>query len=104
MDRIQKLQSFLDINPHDSFLLHALALEWIKKGDIDTAVSLFKKILKDQPEHIGSYYHLGKLLERKGLINEAAEVYKKGQDYARKAGEKHAFNELRQAIEDLEGY
>ena len=66
MDRIEQLQVFLKATPDDSFLQHALALELIKRGDDNDARILFEKILQREPGYVGSYYHLGKLLERAG--------------------------------------
>ena len=63
-DRIEKLRDFLVASPGDPFLKHALALEYIKIGDDITARKLFEEILEADPVYIGSYYHLGKLLER----------------------------------------
>ena len=101
MDRIGKLKSFLASNPADSFLQHALALEYIKMGDEVEARKLFEEILSREPGYIGSYYHLGKLLERKGETAEAINVYAKGMDESRKAGDNHSYNELQAAHDDL---
>ena len=87
--------------PEDSFLQHALALEYIKLGLEEEARALFEKILDREPGYIGSYYHLAKLLERQDLTAEAIGVYEKGMEEARKAGDQHALNELRSAYEEL---
>lgn len=101
MDRINKLKGFLEANPGDSFLQHALALEYIKAGDDEQARLLFENILSSDPSYVGSYYHLGKLLESKGDITLAMEWYQKGMLAAKAAGDNHALNELRAAYEDL---
>jgi Tfp pilus assembly protein PilF len=101
MNRIEKIQQYLTKSPADSFLQHALALEYIKIGDDAEAERLFKKILERDPAYIGSYYHLGKLLERKGEVQEAIQWYEKGMEAARKAGDNHALNELRGAFDEL---
>lgn len=101
MDRIEKLKEYLDQNPTDSFLKHALALEFIKIGDDAQARSLFEDILQREPNYIGSYYHLAKLLERNDQTDEAIKVYEKGMAEAKKAGENHAFGELKGAYEEL---
>ena len=101
MDRITKLKEFLQANPRDSFLKHALALEYIKIEDDKTARSIFEEILVQDPGYIGSYYHLAKLLERTGNTNAAIEWYEKGMEAAKKAGDNHAFGELRSAYEEL---
>jgi Tfp pilus assembly protein PilF len=101
VDRISKLNEFLKINPKDSFVQHALALEYIKLGNDEQARGLFEEILNREPDYIGSYYHLAKLLERNDKTDEAINVYEKGMEEAKKAGDNHAFGELRGAYEEL---
>ena len=101
MDRIEKLKEFLAASPTDNFLQHALALEYIKLGNDAAARSLFEEILTRDPGYVGSYYHLAKLLERTGNIEEAIRVYEKGMEIAKSAGENHAYGELRGAYEEL---
>lgn len=101
MDRIEKLKEFLAANPNDNFLQHALALEYIKAGEEGEARRLFERILARDEDYVGSYYHLGKLLERTGLANEAVPVYQKGMQIARRLGDNHSYNELQAACDDL---
>ncbi len=101
MDRIASLKDFLKESPADSFLQHALALEYIKLGNDTEARILFETILNSDAGYIGSYYHLAKLLERTGDTDEAIKVYEKGMMNAKKAGDNHAYNELQAAYEDL---
>jgi Tfp pilus assembly protein PilF len=101
MERIEKLKEFLKSTPGDSFLKHALALEYIKLEDDEKAKILFQEILQRDPGYIGSYYHLGKLFERTGAQEEAIETYEKGMQEAKKAGDNHSYNELQGAYEDL---
>jgi Tfp pilus assembly protein PilF len=101
MDRIARLKEFLVLNPADNFVQHALALEYVKLGDEDTAKQLFKSILERDETYVGSYYHLAKLLERIGAQEEAISLYEKGMQIAKKAGDQHAYNELQAAYEDL---
>lgn len=101
MDRIAKLKEFLLASPEDSFLQHALALEHIKLGNDEAARELLERILNREPGYIGSYYHLAKLLERNDKTEEAIRIYEKGMAEAKKAGDNHAFGELRGAYEEL---
>lgn len=101
-ERIEKLQQILRQNPHDDFLQHALALEYIKINNDDEAQKIFENLLKNNPQYIGSYYHLGKILERKGAEQQAKDVYRKGMEEARLAGDTHSYNELKSAWEFLE--
>ena len=101
MDRIEKIKEMLAANPTDSFLCHALALEYIKLGKDNDARKLFESILKNEPGYIGSYYHLAKLLERIGETDAAIKVYEKGMEEARNAGDNHSLSELKSAFEEL---
>lgn len=101
MERIEKLKQFLQASPGDSFIQHALALEYIKLGDDSKARRLFEDLLNREPAYVGSYYHLGKLLERNNDNDGAIKWYEKGMDEARKAGDNHAYGELRGALEEL---
>lgn len=87
--------------PNDNFLRHALALEYIKLGNDNEAKVLFENILNESPDYVGSYYHLGKLLERQGEATAAIEWYEKGMQQAKAANDNHVYNELLAAYEDL---
>jgi Tfp pilus assembly protein PilF len=101
MDRIDKLKEYLKASPHDNFLRHALALEYIKLDNDVEARTLFEDILNHDPKYVGSYYHLAKLLERTGENDLAIQWYEKGMDAAKDAGDNHSYNELQAAYEDL---
>ena len=102
MDRIEKLKEFLRQNPDDSFVQHALALEYIKLGNDNEARTLFETILSREPGYVGSYYHLAKLLERIGENDSAIKVCEKGMVEAKNAGDQLAYNELQGVYDDLD--
>lgn len=101
MDRIEKIREYLNQAPNDNFLRHALALEYIKLGEDAKARELFEAILAGDPGYIGSYYHLAKLHERNEEVEQAIKVYERGMEEAKRAGENHAYSELRSAYEEL---
>jgi len=100
-DRLMRITDMLKANPQDSFLQHALALEYVKMGRDADARQVFENILTQEPGYIGSYYHLAKLLERTGEKDRAIEWYEKGMQAAKAAGDSHALGELRTACENL---
>ncbi len=102
MDRVSKIKEYLKTSPQDNFLQHALALEYIKMGDETEARKLFEQILEREPAYLGSYYHLGKLLERIGNAEKAIAVYRKGMEVAKSSDDQHSYNELQSACEDAE--
>ena len=73
MERIKKLQEYLKSTPRDSFLKHAMALEYVKLGEDEKAKNIFREILKDEPGYVGSYYHLAKVFERRGEQQDAGQ-------------------------------
>jgi Tfp pilus assembly protein PilF len=101
MSRIEKILEFLNQQPKDNFLRHALALEYIKIGDDLKARDLFVEILTEFPDYIGSYYHLAKILEKVQEKDAAIEWYEKGMAAAKLAKDDHSYRELQAAYEDL---
>ncbi|MBC8032988.1 MAG: tetratricopeptide repeat protein [Chitinophagaceae bacterium] len=100
-DRIEKLKEFLESSPGDSFLHHAMALEYVKAGDDNEAGRIFEQILQKDPGYVGSYYHFARVLERQGNRAAAIKTYERGMLEAKAAGDQHAYNELQAAYEDL---
>ncbi len=100
-ERIEKLLAFLKDSPTDSFLNHALALEYIKAGDDIKARTYFEANLTIDPGYVATYYHLGKLVERAGETVAAIAIYEKGMGVAKTAKDQHTYNELQAAYEDL---
>jgi tetratricopeptide (TPR) repeat protein len=86
MDRIARINEFLQANPKDNFLRHALALEYLKLEEDTMARSLFEAILTESPEYVGSYYHLAKLLEKLQERELAITWYEKGNGGSEKSG------------------
>ncbi|MEP7142003.1 MAG: tetratricopeptide repeat protein [Ferruginibacter sp.] len=102
MSRIEKLLEYMKTADKDSFLQHALALEYIKIGEDEEARNLFNELLLREPTYVGSYYHLGKLLERAGDFDKAIRIYKRGMEETKRAGDHHSYSELQGALEDIE--
>ncbi|MEO6833248.1 MAG: hypothetical protein ABI378_11995 [Chitinophagaceae bacterium] len=99
--RIQQLQQFLVQSPNDSFLRHALALEFVKEGDETQAEQYFRENLEADPDYVATYYHLGKLLERTARGEDAMAMYEIGMAVAKAAKDMHTYSELQSAYEDL---
>ena len=100
MHNIENIKALLQQQPNDNFLQHSLALEYIKIGDDISAQTLFENILQHDEKYVGSYYHLAKLLERQGNLQQAILWYEKGMIIAKQVGDQHAYNELQAALED----
>lgn len=100
--KISKLAKQLKDNPEDSFLKFALALELLKIDEEEKAMALFLNILKNDPEYVGVYYHLGKLYEQTGENKLAIKCYKDGIIVTDKVKDQHSKSELQGALINLE--
>ncbi|MEZ4825827.1 MAG: tetratricopeptide repeat protein [Bacteroidia bacterium] len=99
--RLQQLLSFLETAPTDSFTLYSVAYEYLSLGETETAIKYFQQLKSLHPEYIGTYYHLGKALEKSGDKTTAAEIYQSGIDMANKLRDRHALAELQTAFNEL---
>ncbi|MBM3399410.1 MAG: hypothetical protein FJY15_02460 [Bacteroidetes bacterium] len=102
MSRIDQLMAFLKESPDDAFLNYALATEYMGLGYDDKAEVIFRKLLEIHPDYIATYYHLGKLLERKADKDTAILIYEKGIEKAKKMVERHSLSELQSALLELQ--
>ena len=100
--RLNQLKAMLEESPHDAFLLFALAKEYEKLGEQETALRYYLHLEEHEPGYVGTYYHLGKLYEQIGEAGLALETYDKGIEAARRAGDQHAMGELASAKMALE--
>lgn len=102
MSRIEQLKSFLIDSPQDPFLNYALATEFISQNNDADAEEIFKKLVQEQPNYVATYYHYGKLLERKQEREKAIEIYNAGIAMAKANKEQHSLSELQSALLELE--
>jgi tetratricopeptide (TPR) repeat protein len=98
MDRIDRLKEFIEKFPNDMFSRHALAMEYLKLGNEEAAEGVMRELLQHDPDHTGTYYHLGKLLEKSGRFGEAINILEDGIKTCEKTGAKHDLQELKAAL------
>lgn len=99
--RLEQLISFLENSPKEPFILFAIAKEYEGLGDKKNALDFYNKIVEYSPSYIGTYYHLGKLLEALEEPEKAFQTYKTGMEEAKKVGDQHSLSELAGAKMEL---
>jgi tetratricopeptide (TPR) repeat protein len=102
MSRLEQLQNLLRESPNDSFLLFAIAKEYEGASEKDQALHYYLQIVNNDPDYVGTYYHLAKLYEKMGQPAEALATYGTGMAVARKVGDQHTLAELSSARLNLE--
>ena len=101
--RLEQLQEFLKDDINDSILKYALALEYVKVKENDTARDCFLKLIKEDKNYVASYYQLGKLYESLNEVEKAMGIYKNGIEIAQKIENKKTLLELQEAYNMLIG-
>ncbi|NJB85805.1 tetratricopeptide (TPR) repeat protein [Lewinella marina] len=101
MTRKEQILQMLETAPKDAFLRFALAKEWEQEGNDPTALNIYRSLVNDQPEYVGTYYHLGKTLVRMERPREAWKVFTQGMEVTKRLGEIHAMRELAGARMEL---
>lgn len=99
--RIEQLSAHLAAFPQDDFAKYAIAMEWGNMENWENARLHFEELLANNPNYVGAYYHLGRVLEELGEDDTAEAVYKKGITIATQQGNTHAAGELRGALDML---
>jgi len=94
MARLDQLQAFLKDSPDDSFILFAIAKEYEKLQDKENALKYYQDLVAKDADYVGTYYHLGQLLEELEQKDEALDIYTKGIAIAQKLNDQHAKSEL----------
>jgi Flp pilus assembly protein TadD len=100
-DRMQALTEILARNPGDSLARYGLAMEHIKTGGFEEAVSQFEALLTATPDHAYACFHAGQTLEKLGRLDDARAMYRRGIEAAARQGNSHARDELQAALEQL---
>ncbi len=100
-NRLIQLENFLKDQPQDSFLNHAIALEYIKNDELLKAREHFETVLQNDENYIGTYYHLAHLLMELNEIDLAKKYFEKGLEIAKKLNDRHSYNELLMPYEEI---
>ncbi len=81
-------------DPTNPFPHFALAKEYQKTNDIESARKHYHHLVEHFPDYGGTYYHYALLLIDQNKENEAQQIIRKGLDVLQKSGETNLRNEL----------
>lgn len=101
-NKMSRLAKIVKQDPDDTFSKFALALELLKANRVEKAQVLFEAVLRQDPEYLGVYYHLGKLYQSRGLYEKAQQLFEDGIDLATKKNELRTKSELYEAMQQLQ--
>jgi Tfp pilus assembly protein PilF len=99
--RLEILKTMVEQQPEGAFGRYGLAMEYVRLGDLETAVDEFAALLRHNPGYAAGYFHGGQTLEKLGRIEDARELYRKGIDVTTASGDGHTRSELIGALQML---
>jgi Flp pilus assembly protein TadD len=102
-NRIEILKTMVEQNPADAFARYGLAMELIKGGDLNAAVTEFRALLEHNPNYAAAYFHGGQVLEKLGEVEQARALYEEGIQVTSRTGDAHTRSELQAALDLLPG-
>ena len=103
MSRKAQIEQMLADNPNDSFLLFALAKEYEKEEDWESAIEQYNKLAESDPSYLGRYFHhAAALIEIEGDESEIKQIYRQGIELANDTQDHHAKAELQNAFMNWE--
>lgn len=100
-NRTEVLKAMLAQNPGDAFARYGLAMELVKTGQLENAVTEFRALLDHNPNYAAAYFHGGQAFEKLGDVEQARAFYEKGVEVTGRTGDQHARSELQAALDML---
>lgn len=101
-DRLEQLLHFHEENPEDTFVLFALAREYLKLDEANKAISYYEKVLVIDENYVGAYYHKGLLLGELGRVEDALACLRLGLVKAEEQNSPREKAEILQAIAEYQ--
>ena len=102
MDKVAMLNEVLAQNPADAFARYGLAMEYAGRGETDTALAEFARLLEQHPDYTAGYFMAAQTLAKAERLDEAKVRLEQGIASARRTGNQHALSEMQAMLDDLE--
>ena len=95
------LNEILMQNPNDAFARYGLAMEYSNRGEVETAMVEFGKLLVAHPDYTAGYFMAAQTLARASRVDEAKQMLEDGIASARRTGNGHALSEMEGMLTEL---
>lgn len=101
-NRLEGLLSLYEKDQSDSFITYGIALEYLSLKNYNEAEKYLKIVLERDPGYIAAYMQYGQLKEKLNQLSQAREIYSKGINKAKEAGDKKSAAEMEEFLNELE--
>ena len=95
------LNEILTQNPNDAFARYGLAMEYSNRGEVETAMTEFGKLLAAHPDYTAGYFMAAQTLAKASRVDEARKMLADGIASARRTGNAHALSEMEGMLAEL---
>ena len=95
MSRLEPVRKMLQDDPDDLFLNFALAMEYLKAGQPEEALTQLARVRELDPDHVPAYLQAGQAFVALGRKEEAKTVLGEGIAAAERKGDHHAADQMR---------
>jgi predicted Zn-dependent protease len=102
MDKVAMLSEILAQNSKDAFARYGLAMEYAARGETETSLQEFSKLLTEHPDYTAGYFMAAQTLAKAGRNAEARGRLTEGIASAHRTGNQHALNEMQAMLDELE--
>jgi predicted Zn-dependent protease len=102
MPSLEQLLPLLEADPNDAFARYAVAMEYARQARRAEALAQFTELARRHPDYVAGYFMAGRTAWQNKDVGEAKRLYNEGIAAAKRTGDRHAENEMREALEMLE--
>jgi predicted Zn-dependent protease len=102
MDKIAMLNEILAQNPADAFARYGLAMEYASRGETDTSLAEFARLVSQHPDYTAGYFMAAQTLAKAGRSDEAKARLAEGIASAKRTGNTHAEREMQAMLDELD--
>ncbi len=95
------LSEILGQNPNDAFARYGLAMEYSNRGEVETALAEFGKLLTAHPDYTAGYFMAAQTLAKASRVDEAKKMLADGIASAQRTGNGHALSEMEGMLVEL---
>ncbi len=88
----------LAADPADAFLRYAMAMEYVKSGNLNQAIVEFRRLIADDAAYVAAYFMCGRALHDSGDTPAARQMWIQGIAKAREIGDSHAAAEMSEEL------
>lgn len=100
--RLDALKKFLEDEPADPFNHYAVALEYAAQKEYATAIRGLERLIDLDPDYIPAYHQLASMYSLQDRRVDAIGMYARGIGAATRVGDRHAAEEMSEALAELE--